>query len=342
MANKRYESGPDIIRVTAILFVIAGHFLFLHTPFRQIPVTNINLLLQSVCMSIFYVSVPLFIILTGYFNSYKSYKDISFKTYKPLGKVIGAYLVYAVISVLYKELHLGEHHSVREYVLMLFNYTISPYCWYIELYISLFMFMPFINILMNSLGTKRNHLMFVAACLFCGFMPMLFNRAGVQVFPQLFSIVPSIIGYYAIGFYIAVHRPQFNKWLLTGVILALGSLDGIVAYLTHGKFVFVGGNIYSLYYAAIATAIFLLFYNIDVHSKALKKASLYTLDVYLCCWIFDSLYYPWFKSHFYRTQEQFFLYILIIVPAVYLSSLIIAWCRHKAKAVYKCKWGGVN
>lgn len=340
MTNKRYESGPDIIRVTAILFVIAGHFLFLHTPFRQIEVTNLNLLLQGICMSIFYVSVPLFIILTGYLNSYKNYGDITFKTYKSLGKVIGAYLFFAVLSVFWKELYLGQHSSVWQYFVMVFNYTISPYCWYIELYICLFLFMPFINILLKSLATKHNQLMFIAACIFCGFLPALLNRGGVQILPQLFSIVPSIVGYYAIGFYIAVHRPKLNKWLLVAGILAFACADGLFALIRQAKFVLAGGSIYSLYYAIIAVSIFLMLYDIDVKSKLLKKASLYTLDVYLCCWIFDSLYYPWFKEHFYKSQEQFFLYILIIVPAVYLSSLLIAWARHVVLNTYKNKRGG--
>ena len=90
----------------------------------------------------------------------------------------------------------------------------------------------------------------------------------------------------------------------------------------------IGGQVWSIYYLAIATAIFLILYNKKSNSKILSKLSIYTLDIYLCCGMFDILYYSYFKNHFFESQQQFFVYILIIVPLVFFSSALVAFIKN--------------
>ena len=59
--------GLDIVRSLAILFVVAQHF-NLNTEFRQTVFDGTNLFFQGMCASIFFVAVPLFLLLTGYLN----------------------------------------------------------------------------------------------------------------------------------------------------------------------------------------------------------------------------------------------------------------------------------
>ena len=49
-----------------------------------------------------------------------------------------------------------------------------------------------------------------------------------------------------------------------------------------------------------------------------------SLKMYLCCYMFDQLYYPWFKERFYESQAQFLPWFLVIVPAVFFSSYAVA------------------
>lgn len=63
--------GLDIIRSLAILFVIAGHFFVLHTPFRSTNFEGLSLFLQAGIIPLFQTGVPLFIMLTGYLNTNK-------------------------------------------------------------------------------------------------------------------------------------------------------------------------------------------------------------------------------------------------------------------------------
>lgn len=77
--------GLDIIRSLAILFVIAGHFFVLHTPFRSTNFGGFSLFVQAGVIPLFQTGVPLFIMLTGYLNINKV---SSKKYYRGIWKVL--------------------------------------------------------------------------------------------------------------------------------------------------------------------------------------------------------------------------------------------------------------
>ena len=84
-----------------------------------------------------------------------------------------------------------------------------------------------------------------------------------------------------------------------------------------------------LFNTITAVIVFLLFYDVDFKSKMITKISLLSLDMYLCSWIFDNLYYTYFKAHYFESQQQFFAFFPIIVPLVFFSSFGVAWLREK-------------
>lgn len=320
------ESGLDIIRVTAIIFVIAGHFFYINTHFIKIPISDINLFFQGTLMSLFYVSVPLFVLLTGFLHRRKKYNEINLKTFKGIWKVINPYIFYSVLFVLFKIFYLNQDFSVFQSLKSLLNFTVIPYGWYIELYIGLFLLMPFLNILFEKLETKKNRLFLIGICIFNSSIPLFFNRGGMQIFPNYFDIIGAIT-FYFVGTYIAEYKPKINKIFLVLGIIALCLSDAGVSLILNRTFAPIGGQVWSIYYLTIATALFLTLYDLKCNSRILSKLSIYTLDIYLCCGIFDILYYPYFKSHFFESQQQFFVYILIIVPLVFYSSALVAYIK---------------
>jgi hypothetical protein len=72
----------------------------------------------------------------------------------------------------------------------------------------------------------------------------------------------------------------------------------------------------------------LFLYKVDISIACIKgwisHCSKVSYEMYLCCWMFDMLYYPWFKDRFFETQTQFFPWFFVIVPLVFLSSYIVA------------------
>ena len=69
MKNKRV-AGLDIIRALAVLFVISVHY-FKNTIFYSIPMTGKTMIILNSLRWLFFICVPLFMILTGYLSRNK-------------------------------------------------------------------------------------------------------------------------------------------------------------------------------------------------------------------------------------------------------------------------------
>ena len=152
MIREKRLAGLDIVRSLAILFVVAHHF-DLHTEFLITPFIGVNMFIQGAFASLFLVAVPLFLLLTGFLNTNKK---LTLTYYKGIIRVLSAYLVYSIVTILYRIIINGEHLSVFLWLRQIFNYTAIPYGWYIEMYIGLFILIPFLNIIYNNLQEKKN------------------------------------------------------------------------------------------------------------------------------------------------------------------------------------------
>lgn len=317
--------GLDIIRSLAIFFVIGGHFFFLHTEYRNVVFEGWNLFFQGMCASLFLVSVPLFLLLTGYLNCNK-YLSVGY--YEGIVRVVVTYLVYCIISILYRDFFGGESFSVLVWIKKMLNFTVISYSWYIEMYMGLFILIPFLNIIYNNLPEKKDKQILILTFLVLTALPPFVNRVGYKFVPGDFvALYP--VTFYFIGAYIHEYKFKFSKLKLSLILLFLCMLDPMVNLTIGNASISALGGRDSLFYTAIAVIVFLLFYDVDFKSKLITKISLLSLDMYLCSWIFDNLYYTYFKAHYFESQQQFFAFFPIIVPLVFFSSFGVAWLREK-------------
>ena len=324
MIREKRLAGLDIVRSLAILFVVAHHF-DLHTEFLITPFIGVNMFIQGAFASLFLVAVPLFLLLTGFLNTNKK---LTLTYYKGIIRVLSAYLIYSIVTILYRIIINGEHLSVFLWLRQIFNYTAIPYGWYIEMYIGLFILIPFLNIIYNNLSEKKNKQILILTFLVLTALPPFFNQAGYKFVPDDFvALYP--VTFYFIGAYIHEYKFKFSKLKLSLILLFLCMLDPIINLMMGNTYRFVLGGRDSLFYTAIAVIVFLLFYDVDFKSKMITKISLLSLDMYLCSWIFDNLYYTYFKAHYFESQQQFFAFFPIIVPLVFFSSFGVAWLREK-------------
>ena len=95
----------------------------------------------------------------------------------------------------------------------------------------------------------------------------------------------------------------------------------------------VAGGPWGIFGAPLAVAVFALLYRWDTRLEWLRTAlgsiSKLSLDMYLCCWIFDALWYPIFKERWYESQGQFGLFFFAIVPLLFACSYATAWLKVK-------------
>ena len=327
--------GLDLIRVCAIFFVIAGHFLLLNTSYTESPIQNASIFFQRMMMSVFYVGVPLFMMLTGYLNIHKKPTK---KYYRGMARVLVAYLIFSIATILFRTYYLGEERSIIQWGLAILNYSAIPYAWYIEMWIGLALLTPFLNYLWHAIPNRRERVLLIATLFVMTSLPDLGNRYGVYIFPAYFAQACYPLMFYFMGTFIREYQPTIKAWVGWGVILTMAlitPLFNIVVFRGTHDVVEIAGGPSGVFHTWIAVAIFLMLYRCDISIQPIKRwvthCSMVSLEMYLCCYMFDQLYYPWFKERFYVTQTQFLPWFLVIVPLVFFSSYAVAaiynWLR---------------
>lgn len=319
--------GLDFIRVMAIFFVIAGHFLIVNTAYTETPIQSISVFLQRMMMSVFYVSVPLFMMLTGYLNCHKTPTK---KYYRGMVRVLVAYFFFSIVTIAFRTYYLGVEHSLMQWILNIFNYSAIPYAWYIEMWIGLALLTPFLNYLWHAIPSMKQKLLLIATLFVMTSLPNTINDR-VELLPDYFNIACYPLLYYFMGSFIREYQPTIKVWVGCSIIFLVSLFNPLVTLLLAGPnsndFAF-GGMAMGGCSVFIAVAIFLMLYRRDISVKPIKRwvthCSMVSLEMYLCCYMFDQLYYPWFKERFYESQAQFLPWFLVIVPAVFLSSYIVA------------------
>ena len=320
--------GLDLIRVVAIFFVIAGHFFVLHTSLMSVPFNDLCLFVQATLKDIFGVGVPLFIMLTGYLNSNKTPTR---KYYKGMLRVLVAYLVFSIITILFRKYYIGEDLTWLQWTMKILDYSSIPYAWYIEMWIGLALLVPFLNYMYKAIPSKNQKLLLLASLFVMTSLPDLFNRYGMYLVPAYFAKAAYPLMFYFAGTFIREYQPRIKHWQGWALVMAMALLTplfNIAVFRGNSDLVQIAGGPGGVFHSWIAMAIFLMLYKKDVSTPPLKRwvthCSLVSLEMYLCCYMFDMLYYPWFKERFFETQTQFFPWFFVIVPLIFMSSYIVA------------------
>ena len=320
--------GIDIVRTIAILFVIAGHFFSLHTNYRNVSFEGFPMFLQGFFAQIFSTGVPLFMILTGYLNCNK---EVNKKYFKGISRVLIAYVVFSIISIFFRKFYLEESYSTFQWIMKITDYSAMPYSWYIEMWIGLFLMTPFLNYLYKAIPTKREKFIGLIILFLLMALPDFFNRYGMYLMPGYWKSAAFPLFFFFSGSFI--HEYQIKINVSTGLtaiatICLIQPLGNIILFKNHDIVEFMAGPS-GPFLSIVGIIVFILVYHLDIKQKYIRgfitRCAVVSLEMYLCCYIFDMLYYPYFKDHYYVNQSQFGLYFFIIVPLIFFSSFCLAW-----------------
>lgn len=322
---KERSVGLDVIRVLAIFFVIGGHF-FLNTPGLNVVFEGPSLFIQGMAQTLFLINVPLFLLLTGYLNLNKRINRVY---YKRMAGVLLSYVFISVVTILFKIYYLGENITFYKGILEISGFTAISYAWYIEMWIGLYLLTPFLNILWKNIDTKKHKLILIATLyLLCAF-PDFFNRYGVKLVPGYWELMYPC-AFYFIGAYIKDYQPKVKTSILISFVIGCCLINPVFNFLfvkNHSMIHLVGdGN--GIIGMPLAAAVFLLFYQVKISNKILCSVlagiSVVSLDMYLSSYMFDLVFYRWFKENFYINQGQFGPWFFVIVPLVFVSAYVFS------------------
>lgn len=292
----------------------------------------------------FMVCVPLFIILTGYLMSKK---ELCRKYYKGIVKTISIYVLASICCILFSIFYQHQEVSFKEAIFKIFNFTGASYSWYVNMYIGLFLLIPFLNILWKGIKDKRGKLALIVSLLICCTLPSILNifdffTPGFWQNPQISTtynnLVPNWwtaiypIAYYFIGAYLKEFdiKIKISKNILFFILSVL--LFGLFNYYRSYSDVFQWGT-YNGWGGFQNVIMSVLFFSILLHldlkrlPRILKviimKVSEISLGIYLVSSIFDQYAYPQLIEQVSSIPDRI-KYYPFIVPFVFVSSAVLS------------------
>ena len=322
--------GIDMVRVAAIAFVIVLHATSTSGGLdRPGTLTWLVLLyLRHLTLS----AVPLFLMLSGYLQNRKTFSASYYRGILPL------YLSYAVISalcLLANYVRGAETFDLVNAVYRIMNFSANGYAWYFEMYIGLFLWIPFLNMVYHGIRTRAGkHVLLLSLTVLtllpdtiAGFAPY-YDGSGspvaLNIFPDFFkSVYP--FTYYFFGCYFSEFGPK-----LRGAKKLLGLLPPIlpvalVSLYTQRRTAYAWymcNGFQTVTVCLTALFVFAALYDLKVRPRFLQKGmeqiALCAFEMYLLSYLWDSLFY-----HTIVPDKQ--IPYAIATPLVFLCSFISAW-----------------
>lgn len=317
----------DLIKCIAVYLVISVHFLA-NIKLYQIIITK-GTYPAIVFRSFFMVCVPLFIITTGYLMNNKK---LSKKYYYSLFRVLIIYILDGLLYVLYKHIYYDELISIKYILYTIASFNVG-YSWYIEMYLGLFLIIPFLNLIYNNLKNNKEKIILIFTMLTLTSIPGLFNTKEYWFPDWWIRLYP--ITYYFIGCYLSNNRIRINKLLnilLIVIIIIISSIINI--NISKGQtFNFVLLNDWgSILNVMLSVLVFILIENINLDNinirlkRIITKISELSLGIYLTSAVVDDyVYFIYYNG----VDLKNALGYLKTVPLVFILSIslsmIINW-----------------
>ncbi|MBD5130106.1 MAG: acyltransferase family protein, partial [Ruminococcaceae bacterium] len=336
----------DLVRVAAAFSVISVHF-FLNIGFYDQPMLGRKMFALCVIRTFFSCCVPLFLVLTGYLMCHKKLER---RFYSGLAPTLVSYVLAGSACVFYKAVFLRVDYTASHLLRTFLEFSASDYAWYVEMYIGLFLLIPFLNIIYSGLDSKKKKDALMLTLFFLTVLPTLTNNFNLadpawwsapalgtahRVLPQRWlSLYP--VTYYFIGCYLR----EYGLKLKTRTIVLLLALTT----LGFGAF-----NYWQSFGAGFATGIYvdwggfepcvitvLLFSLLGrVRGEKLPlalryglwKASDLCLSVYLVSYIFDTAFYPRLNEAVPAVPDRLFWFPVMTV-CVFACSLLLSLLLH--------------
>jgi len=319
--------GLDIIRMIAIICVFITHGIAYKGVININPL-SIKWTLYMILRFLSMTCVPLFLLLTGYLNDKK---EISSQYYKGIIPILISYLCISIIEIIGVAIYTGSTIDVLQSIIKILNFSVNSYAWYFEMYIGLFLFIPFLNILYHHLKTKQEKKILVGSLVFLTFIPQMVKsfKLGdmwLDITPDYWQIIYPIT-YFYIGKIIKEYQPKIElskRILLFIVALAIPCIF-CYCYSTETEYAwYIFNGFEALTNAFTAVSIFLIFYRFDkkipVLEGIIKEISICSFEMYLFSSIWDKYLYSKYQFHL-------FLMVFIIIGLTYISSKAFTMIR---------------
>jgi len=340
---KQRNPAMDIIRSFALFCVISVHF-FLNSGYYSEPIPGPGMYFFTLVNSFFHICVPLFMLLSGYLSNNKR-PEVTY--YLKIVPTLVIYFLASLCCMLYQNMKQNAPFSLFILIFGTSSFSNAPYSWYVEMYIGLFLLIPFLNVMFSSLKSKREKQLLILTLFILCSLPSLTNifrfgdpgwwiRPSIsdsykQLLPSWWVQIYPLI-YYFLGayFYENPCKAKTTSYAL-GVLFMVLLTGSFQYYRSYGSQYITGSwnEYYSPFTVILSCLVFRFFQSMDysklprIFRKLFATISEFSFGAYLVSWIFDQAFYP-ILIDCTPTYFQRFLWFPVIVIAVFISSLSLS------------------
>ena len=345
LKTNRYPA-LDITRCFALLCVVTYHF-FAYTTFYHSSVEGIRMVVLGILYYVSSLGVPLFLLLSGYLMGSKR---PSKRYYSKIAHTLGIYVLASGCCYLYRYFAKAEPAvagNFGDFLAGTLDYSVIPHAWYIAMYIGLFFMIPYLNILYDALDGKQQRRGLVLTFVCVTMLPEITNILSVESGQWLGfrlhtneyqTLLPNYwlsfypVTYYLIGRHLREYplawKPMTRFLVAAGSVLVVGGGNVLLCYgtsLVLGPWVSYASALIMIH----AVLIFQFLSRLECSRMPAKAANFLSLlsrlclGAYLVSWIFEDIFHKrasLVEPDGYRRM----LFLPILVPAVYLCSLVLS------------------
>lgn len=270
--KEQYNYGVDIIKVLAMFLVSLVHTTTLSgwsTFELSWSLKNFWIVFGRMCG---FCCVPLYMITTGYL-CWK--KQLSGFYYFKIIKILLEYFVCAVVFYLFNVIITENVFDI----IQMFRFVLSfTNFWYISMYIGMFIFIPFLNILYNNLKNSSQKVLFIGCLLLILSLP---GTCFVFSFNYWLAAYPIL--FYYIGCYFAEYKCNLSKKYLFALLVLNVTISSLVLFMK----VPINVETYCSLFCVLSSAlIFLMLIDLFIEKKnvlirLIRRMANLTLSYYL-------------------------------------------------------------
>lgn len=334
---KERDGRIDVIRLVALACLITVHFI-LKMELYNTKVAGGEWTLICLMRQFGMCCIPLFLLITGYLMGKKPY---SRGYYKKILRTIGIYILASAASNFWVLATTGDGRNINGLIIEILEFTACPYAWYVELYIGLFMIIPFLNNAYEALDKKGRTRLIVIMMVLTG-LPSFVNvyRLGSiewwltpSTDASYFKIIPAYwrgawpITYYFLGCWIRDRQIAIKRSVNIALIVLCSVLFALYNYWRSLNSSFIWGEWQdwgSWMNTILSVLIFLLLLNTPykIRGKYLPVLANAVFGAYLLSWIPEQVVYKKVISDYSDPISRIKYYPLAFV--VYIASLALS------------------
>lgn len=300
------------------------------------------------------ICVPLFIMLSGYLLNRKRPER---RYFRKIWKTVSVYFLASGCCYVYAQFLAAEapgSGSIGEYIRQTLAFEAAPYSWYINMYVGLFLLIPYLNLAFEGLSTAKERQGLILVLLIMTALPGVVNVFSLKdgivfmgnthipdpVLPTYWTVFYPVT-YYFMGAYLNRHPLKLQRRTELLLLMAALFLNGLLNCLAcWGDYFPLGPwqENEALPNAIVAFLVFDYLARGDYSRLGagcrgfLAWMSEQCLGAFLVSWIFDSIFYDILR----RVQPVFAYQIFfypVMVLAVTGSSVLLSALLSKIQAM---------